>query len=480
MPTAAAAPSVAVVGCGLAGMLSALELLHNNITRLTIIERDAKCGAGVSGSAMGFMSFDLFDFYRSPPVLPLPLGNRVSKSAAEARRRRDPRTAAYLQAKFIKASEKQLLGLLHRHPALCEAVLVDACCAKATPMRRWMDVNWRSLGQRCGEGSVASVRLGRAADHADAPTSRRQVAWLGKLLLQHSPVHYGGPDDDAEALVELGRRGGHAFVHTELLPGVVRRILVSASVKLQLGVELLSADVSVGGVCLGTRRTAAAAGHERACYDRVLFTTGAAIGPALDAIDPQLAFQVLPHFGVTADLRRHLPPADRWTATILPTEFFFARALGRDGHHARYQAKLKTKVASGKVKLSLGIFGPSAHDHDVRRYQAGLRAQALRAACRQDGCGNATMMLFARPMSYLGNFPVLKRHPSGRVAVFTGLGCHGYTLAWKAASIAAELLLEGRPRERWASDSYSIVGSAGGAAYLVGGTSMKHDHDHRA
>jgi len=47
----------------------------------------------------------------------------------------------------------------------------------------------------------------------------------------------------------------------------------------------------------------------------------------------------------------------------------------------------------------------------------------------------------ARPLSYFGNFPIIKKHPYAPLVINTGGAVNGFSISWKSGQIAADLVL---------------------------------------
>merc|ERR1712151_1164903 len=90
---------------------------------------------------------------------------------------------------------------------------------------------------------------------------------------------------------------------------------------------------------------------------------------------------------------------------------------------------------SYKTKSYVGEIWGTTGDAYMQQATIGKKLVADNRTLRKGG---------ARPLCYFNNFPLIKMHPWAPVVFNSGGGVNGFTISWKSAQIAADLILNRR------------------------------------
>mmetsp|Transcript_156602 Transcript_156602/g.502737 ORF Transcript_156602/g.502737 Transcript_156602/m.502737 type:complete len:421 (-) Transcript_156602:217-1479(-) len=410
----------------------------------------------------------------------------MQKLLAEAERpvklkfliRGEPRTNQAYEAGFFEAAGHRLRDFfLVQYPELCEAVITPFCCVPGTAARTWVDNNPHKAGYRCladpfaeangndnGMGvthifSTQTIVNNMNADGDEkkawsfevwnaSETNKRMKHWLGG---QHM---FGAATNRQES----------GFVRTELIFSVIQEILTRKGASFRFGRELAGISMTANTT---SREMRPAGGHWTNSadnvrtfqqvqakgetetfhnFDRVVISTGGAIGSALDDLDPTLKgdHQLLPLMGyIIVGPPEQLPPSERDIGVVFENEHMYLRS-----------------TMNGSFAVGGGMYFGDGTDEDVRRlrWSSGVTEQMgyfdAKNYMEQAEIGKQLMqdpktlkLGGCRPMSVFGNFPMLKSYGGGRVVLNTGGGANGFVTSWKSAQLATDVVMTGTVEE---------------------------------
>lgn len=383
----------------------------------------------------------------------------------------DPRMNRVYQAEFFAQAEKRLKDFyLVNFPELCEAVISSSCCTPGTAARKWVEANFDKAGYRCPTGGEGSTDHGMGLAMVFTkptnivPSSAKQSPFPVEAWTQAQTDLKLANFLEGEKTAGAAHWVNSGFVRTELVFKVIKEIL-SERYKARY---LFSRDVqqvvpSSGGVKVGHRKSpgawnrepngvlkfnlkpGAGAFDELAWdeFDRVVFSTGAAVGGALDKTDPSLHRQgyLIACYGyVAVGLAGKIKAEDKNIGVVFENHLQYARA-----------------THDGAVAMGGGMYFGDPDDETVRslpwRKQnsdggPGGGNTKLGAALMDDP--KHTLMGGVRPMSVYTYMPLLRTYGGKRIILNTGASTNGFVVSWKAAEIAADLALDGKANDsRW-------------------------------
>lgn len=192
-------------------------------------------------------------------------------------------------------------------------------------------------------------------------------------------------------------------------------------------------------------------------FDRLVISTGAAVGNALRDLDPSMHSDLIPAMGCIAVSAAEFISKEQRTLGVI-----------YENEHQYLRSTVDGKLAMGGGMWFPAATGENASGTDEVRSLPYRQGSYLNYAKSCDGImaqtpigkalveAEGTIKLGgARPMSYLGNHPLIKQHTSGRIIINTGGGANGYVMAWKSAQLVTELALHGQISEPIWRNSYS-------------------------
>lgn len=364
--------------------------------------------------------------------------------------------------------------VLERYPELCEAVVTEACCAKGSNARKWVSANFDKTqyscdGERVGFGTahvfhtrgMAEPILERIAhgNFSDQPFEAWSWAEVSEMIPRLVPEEEGGGAAISRAM------GG--YVRVELLFPLIQDILKNKhGVTFQFNTEpvefnteedangvtvtmqkrsqtwrLTEDDNGVTGIMTLVDATRSPFENSTSSFDSVVVATGAAVGSALEKVDPNIGWRdLMPVFGYVVSGKQILVH-DRHERQI---------GVINDDYHQYIRSRKNGAVVMGGAMFvgprndaAVEALAYDASMADAYMGQSELGKQLLEDPDleRVGGC---------RPMSKHVEFPLLKSDPTGRIIVHTGGGALGYSLYWKSAELAAQMVYRrGIPEEPW-------------------------------
>lgn len=390
--------------------------------------------------------------------------------------RGEPRTNKVYEAGFFEAAGHRLRDFfLVHYPELCEAVISPLCCVPGTIARTWVDNNPEKAGYRCpadpfaagtglahGMGVVHVFSTETVVNNMNAdgePDPWNFEVWSESETNQRMKYWLAGQSMFGAAI----NRKDSGFVRTELIFHVIQQILTRKGTVFRFGRELTRISMTANTTSMEMRfaggHWADSAENVRTFhpgpagqtetfhdFDRVVISTGGAIGSALDELDPTLKgdHQLLPVMGyIIVGPPGQLPPSEHDIGVVFENEHMYLRA-----------------TRNGSFAIGGGMYVTGGNDEDVRalRWDSGLTEEhgyfdanrfMKQARIAEQLLQNPKTLKSGgcRPMSVFGNFPTLKSYGGGRVVLNTGGGANGFVNSWKSGQLATDLVMHGTVEE---------------------------------
>lgn len=461
--------SVAVIGGGIGGATAALELLsHPDKPDVILFEAHSSIGTpkSASGIIAASLIFNTMSQYwhevddpedvisKLKQIILHPTARQVQFGARGQRYRlaKDPRREKETKKKFFEASRKRMEYMLDLYPELCGAIIGPYCCREESKARAWMGHN------ECGHKSTGWAHTFFTEDdwkHANKEDEAKKGGWeiSGKGSQRYNETSKFLIENDLAGV--LWNDVDEGFVRVEDLFPIMAKIF-EGSKKVQVmpncKVDYISMPAPPGRLQVnfpnGTKHCGDDSEH---IFDSIIVSAGANSVNVLAPQDEVITEQILPVKGYAC-------------ATNSPLIEESLRNLGvqyeEKSHYIRAQKNGGVRYGFGKTFGGLDdqieAIDPQFREDWVGR-DAGINATALgRKVMSQP---DVQKLAGIRPLSALGNFPIIKTYPGWPGLILTsGYGWHGFTLSWKSAQLAAELALNGSigdPDWRMAYEEYA-------------------------
>lgn len=469
--------SVAIVGGGVAGTVTALELLTRaQVTRVTIFEHGPQLGhnksaSGIIAAILGFASSHKYWDHRIPFLkvehwlamrleAPSVRGWEFGQYMAHLRMTNDRRLRKRDQLDFFKQSRQRLEELLDRFPELCGAIVGPFCCRQGSTAAKWMGnhSNTRKYGVSCtvvsGVGHAFETRKNAAIQ--DDPAARAQrftmlTSGNSKKEINSTEHRIHRPSlRNLEALLRQDLYAGlwndedEGFVRVEDFYPIAVSILLRSGVRIVTScdvrhVQPVAARASAARPRLkGKLEVITSYACKGGTFDRVIVAAGASSVNLMRRHDRSIPQQLVPVKGYAV-------------AADVPLFSSESRQIGIEyedlGHYIRAQSNGGVRYGFGR---ELGTFDDQLLDPSFEGWQS-------HTGPHQTGLGRMIMdsphveLAGFRPLSVFLKFPLLKRYKGewSGLLVNTGFGFYGYGMAWKSAALVVDLALGDDPHD-WA------------------------------
>lgn len=482
---------VAIVGGGIAGITTALELLMQRHTRVevTIFEQSPSLSESTSSMIAGTINLDtayrdwlhgkgmfsVYEMVRGGFASSTMNGDTrwanflVNTATGMAQ---DPRASTVQKRSVFRKSYEELERLIRHYPKLCVALMGQWCCDSSDAARQYME-------------TVAGVKCPRLADPKSSPLGLFQITsdpqmctWMREAA--NNPVV--GCDDNAFGTKDSCEFAGHVwadvkytfynssetrdrlsgyllsddddfcslvehritgFARSEVWFELVGDILRSEGVNLALGCNVVSlnplgtpdgrvrvvTDDKIGGCSSGSQD-----------FDRVVVAAAAASVPLLTEVDPLLRNHLvgIKGYGLSGAAGSPKIPANQ---------------LGRGLHFMDMSRRFAAAYARSTSKMRVKVWG----GHDVSATDEGVEppyafcSHAEKQHIFEEGpaCASALVNLSTtvrmagmRPVPSIGNVPLIKRYEGlwRNVLLNSGYGYNGYDLSWFASMCTSRWL----------------------------------------
>eukprot|EP00928_Gymnodinium_smaydae_P035518 TRINITY_DN24987_c0_g1_i1.p1 TRINITY_DN24987_c0_g1~~TRINITY_DN24987_c0_g1_i1.p1 ORF type:complete len:634 (-),score=113.70 TRINITY_DN24987_c0_g1_i1:93-1994(-) len=484
--------SVAIIGGGLAGAVTALELASRGVGGITLFEQSPSLLASTSSMISATINLDtvyrdwlhgkeIFSVYTAVEMgyseySAVGASNDTRWSAflgnAASRLSSDPRTFKTQRRAFFRKSYESLVALVRAYPSLCSAIIGHWCC-EAGPMTHnylagagaacgndtmglfqvtgdpklcaWMKTGAGAAALGCDDASLRSRGDCEAAGHVWRDVQytfydrAETYARIGGFLQEDTAIEC--------SIVEHKITG---FARSEILFQVVGDLLREKGVRVALscdvlGVEPVPQDLSARlllrvGAGAGGRPCALEA-PQGLVYDHVVVAAAAASVPLLATLDPTLRDHLV-------GIKGYGLMGGAGSPTVPPTEAAYGLHLLDESR--QFRAAYVRSTSDMHVKAWGG--------HDVQASNSGMKPPyafcdaATEAhifkngpSCARalDAAAGTVRLAGMRPVSSLAGVPLLKRYvgPYRNLLLNTGYGYNGYDLAWFASSCMAQWLV---------------------------------------
>lgn len=486
------AGGVAIIGCGLAGAVTALELISQGYQDITIFEHSPSLFD--STSAMIAATINLDSNYRDwmqggYMISPLDvitdgfsgaetrdhniwgdfLGNAASRLMG------DPRSDPIQKRKVFRESYNRMKYMVERFPILCEALIGQWCCDSgeeaaahllkagvACPASR---DPWEStLGlfqlsddrDMCKQMESGSRRRPRACDNPSIETEQ-DCAKAGHGWQEAEYIFYNRNETlarlngflpiDTKIQCSLVEHRMSGFARSEVLFSLLPKIFAHSSVTLHYSCDVedvqpvddgnkLQVIVEKAGQCTfdGQRD-----------FGQVVVAAAVASVPLLSKVDPKLRANLvgIKGYGLSGGASAPTLPAGQAGRGL----HFMGQSARFGAAYVRSTEQLRVKAWGGHdlhasdlgVKPPYALCGETTEDKVFRKGPSCARAIVDLPDTRR--------MTGMRPVPSVGAVPMIKRYtgPWRNLLLNTGYGYNGYDLAWFASMCTAQWLLQGRP-----------------------------------
>lgn len=458
---------VAVIGGGIAGITSALELViqGKNKVNITIYEQAEKMGhlksaSGIIAASLIYNKFeqywgihDIMDdvldptqwldtFWTLKHAGDTTSGSKnkfsLSWNKFTKKFKNDKRHDKNNQKEFLKKSLKRMKFVLEKFPELCYAIIGPYCC-ESPKVVEWMKKNGESCEKSTHRGWAHSFFENRQWDEAkiipegiDSPWTKAEegseIYNKVKQFLYLDEKDYDGPD--LKGVIWNDKKEGFVRVEDLFEKGV--EILKNHGVEILTNqhVNELSYDTDSFKVKVRT-----IAGKEFS-HDGVIVCTGANV-KLLHEHDDDVMNEMLPVKGY----------AYATDSPLIPEEL---RGIGvqheDDSHYIRAQRNGGVRYGWGKefdVDLwdEEALLNPTI-DEEYERETGGILSTPLGRKIASDP--KTKKLAGIRPLTLLNDFPLLKTYSDlPQVVLNTGYGWYGFSMSWKSSEIAVKTILEG-------------------------------------
>mmetsp|Transcript_124235 Transcript_124235/g.397672 ORF Transcript_124235/g.397672 Transcript_124235/m.397672 type:complete len:665 (+) Transcript_124235:3-1997(+) len=483
---------VAIIGCGLAGAATALELLMQTQKRIriTIYEQSPTLLTSTSSIIAGTINFDtpyrawlhgkamfsVYDMVRdgftaSALSSDTRWANFLMNTAAKMSR--DPRADLTQKRKVFRESYEQLTRLVREFPRLCEALIGQWCCDAGDTTRHHLeDVAGVACPSSSDDPSRSTLGLFQLTSDVEMCAWMRQAAssvpngcddkrFLDSATCEEyghrwHAVRYtfyntsltrerlsGFLQSETTAFCSLVEHRITGYARSEVLFSVVDDILTSRGVSVGLSCNVLALQptddvagrvrvISDAGCSLGGTRE----------YDRVVVAASAASVPLLAEVDPLLGNHLVGVKGYGLSGAGGSPQIPENQA---------GRGLHFMDMSRRFAAAYARATADSFVKV-WGGHDVSATDEGVKPPYGFCSAEEEDKIFRRGpSCAAAlvdvpttTRLSGMRPVPSIGGVPLLKRYTGSwrNVLLNTGYGYNGYDLSWFASSCTSQWLTQ--------------------------------------
>eukprot|EP00300_Choanocystis_sp_HF-7_P042825 c9509_g1_i2.p1 GENE.c9509_g1_i2~~c9509_g1_i2.p1 ORF type:complete len:692 (+),score=145.96 c9509_g1_i2:44-2119(+) len=455
---------VAVIGGGIAGMTTVLEVLDQHPgVGITLFEFSPSLDVSTSALIAASMSFDEQDqFWGSidrdyKRVVETLIGD--SLSGAEAKRllewgtrllaeriRKDKRFDVDFQTQLFHLSLDALKRQVSLHPEqLCSSVIGEWCC-DSTPAQDTLiaqDIN-------CSTNNFGLYHVIESQKICDDIVSSGKAPGLGY------DVHNAGEtisrisdfmkhEDAARVSCSIVDPARSGYTRGEvLLPTLGTFFNSLPNVFLFTGCEVTDLEPIAGGEQIALTLSGSGCPASPATFDRVIVASGANSQHILRKVDPQIFWQILPLFGfLLTGSTQDVPDVP----TVSPAQLGLGLQLEDRGENLeaafiRSTEDRMVRLGGGAQLVSQEKFlppFPQANANQVRRVFDPL--ELSRNISNAPHTNHATG---ARPISYFVNFALIKVYAGQwrHVLLNSGLGFHGYTMSWGASKLVADLLID--------------------------------------
>lgn len=487
-PQGASGLRLAVVGCGIAGATTALELIARGERDVTVFEQSPSLLLSTSSTISATINLDTVyrDWMHGSSVMdPYSIvttgflsresndqtwASFVANTAMKVTS--DPRTFKVQKRKVFRESYGKMLLIVRRFPELCGALVGQWCCDAGEEAREHL---MRVGGVACAEvGGPLPGTVGLFQLSSDA----RLCRWMADGAL--APV--AGCDDTALLSVEACEAAGHVwsnvsyafydaaqtralvgdyleegaelcsivehrrsgFARSEVLFTIIGDILRRAGATIAMPCDVTGVQPigDSGQMHLTTAAPcAAAAAHP---FDRVVVAAAAASTLLLATVDPLLKNNLVgvKGYGLQGSASSPSIPAEQAGRGL----HFMDQSRAFKAAYVRTTADLKVKAWGGnEVHASTeGLKPPYQYcDADAEDQLFRQGPQCARALV---DLPDTLKLAGMRPVPSIGGVPLLKRYTGTWRNVFlnSGYGYNGYDLAWFSSACTAAWVLDDR------------------------------------
>lgn len=455
--------SIAVIGGGSAGAMTAVELLRRKeVSKVTLFEQADRIGhvKSASGIIAALLITDpsaeywnnldsVDDFVDKASWLNVDshaTKARLIKFAARAaaeKVKKDPRHLKAYQNRFFQKGGRIVEELVEWRPELCEAIVGPFCCKEHTRAFKWMQDEGKKKGMSCDyRNGVAHIFYTHddwfLAGNKDKAGKGNWTLWTPgtqrlRAMEDYLKINLTG------AVFQSHNEG---FVRVELLYPLLTQIFQEeGKVELQLNCLIKEMNIVEDGkveVILDTSQHDCKFNGK--AFDKVIVAAGAYSVPILSKVDYRLPWQMVPVKGFAIQSDHDY---------VMERERMIGLEFEESGQYIRAQENGGVRYGFGRV---IGTFEDELLDPKFEHWR-GKYAPALTGLGREMLDDNRTKRLCGmRPVSMLGNFPLLKSYTGdwSGVLLNSGFGFYGYGLTWNAARVIVDVALHDKVLdEKW-------------------------------
>lgn len=491
---AAADTEIAVIGCGIAGATTVLELLRQGFRRITVFEHSPSLLNSTSASIAATINLDTTyrDWLHGKAMLSVMDVVRSGFSAdvmqedsntrwgqflvnAASRLAGDPRAQIAQKRAVFRKAHKQLTLLVTRFPKLCTALIGQWCCEAGPAARSFLetgagvkcptseDPRESPLGlfqltgdyKRCAWMEQASSKPVNACDDPTLLTKESCEA-LGHSWQRVSYEFYNTSETqkrlsaflstDSPVLCSIVEHSMTGFARSEILFDVVGQIMREQGVQLGLScdvtdlvpvagadgkIQVISQDARTGRCRLSGRRT----------FDKVVVAASAASVPLLSKVDPRLQDHLIGVKGYGLQ--------GGWGSPLIPKD-----QSGRGLHFMDESKRFEAAYARATEDLNVKVWG----GHTVAREDEELKPpydfcshpEEERIFREGPSCASSLVDLPTtqrlsgmRPVPSIGAVPMIKKYTGQwrNIYLNSGFGYNGYDLSWFASLCVGQWLM---------------------------------------
>eukprot|EP00300_Choanocystis_sp_HF-7_P027189 c32264_g1_i1.p1 GENE.c32264_g1_i1~~c32264_g1_i1.p1 ORF type:complete len:687 (+),score=117.14 c32264_g1_i1:23-2062(+) len=471
---------VAVIGGGIAGVTTVLEILHQHPgVKISLFESSPFLNVSTSALIAASMSFDeQTQFWGTinrdyMKVLDTLIGDGLSKTEAadlarwgagmlKARVLGDRRFSTAYQQKFFNMSYVALQELIARHPAeLCSSVVGSWCCDDPAARQALL-----SKGINCSTNLFGLYHVINSQDVCSNIDSSTATEYGYDLLDAQETIsrvsNFLKHEDAAQVSCSIVQPRLSGYTRGEvLLPTLAEMFAAHENVTVYTSCDISFLAPRNGGDQVALGYSGDGCPLNASLFDRVVVTGGARASGLLatNEIDPQIDWQILPLYGF-------LVTGSALDVPLVPTVSDAQLGLGLqlEDRGQNLQAAFIRSTQDRMVRIGGGA-QLVAHDADLTvplptasSDQNQRVFDPLELSRNISNAPHTDHSTGVRPVGYFVNFPLIKMY-AGRwrnVMLYSGLGFHGYTMSWGAAKIVADLMFDRSVSDPDFADAFTL------------------------
>jgi len=474
---------VAVIGGGIAGSSTTLELLNHDNVEITLFEQGPQIGHNKSASgiiAALTATFNPGKHHWGAPDEPLEIQETLQQQArfykvSEINRRmiefahrmalnkvakHDKRTQKEYKHHFNQASRARLEEQLDKYPQLCEAIQGPYCCRPGSKAKEWIDSGEGGLNGKHNE--TCNIRRGLfhiwkdiGWHAAKSEEGARQGHWQIADREENRSVYQRAVDflDTPNIAGALWNSRDEGFVRVETLYPILTKLFEEKGVTLALNCLVKGIRNETGaGIEVVIDNARENCDHAGGVFDRVIVSGGANTVNILEGVDELIYSDLMPVKGFAVATHSRL---------FEPDQVGMGAQVEDLAHYVR--PMIDGGVAYGYGK-EIGTFDDELLDPKFNCWKKDEFGPEVTGLGRKVLEQPDVMRLSGiRPLSHFNDFPLLKHYDdkwSGLV-LNTGYGFYGYTLSWKSSQIAVDFAVTGKVSDEEFKESIELYSACG-------------------